>query len=103
VLVVMPNGYGLYKAKTGVSAADKATVAALPIPNTKNGDELIDSAIHAVNALAAKRGLSLKPVSQGGSDENHDRVEIIAAVLGVTVLALLVRFLVRRRRRHAVA
>ncbi len=102
LLVVMPNGYGLFKAKTGVSPADKATLAALPIPNTKNGDELIDAAIRAVKALGAQRGLSLAPAAQAGSDENHDRIEIVAAVLGVAVLALLIRLGIRRRRRHAV-
>jgi hypothetical protein len=103
LLVVMPNGYGLYKAKTGVPAADQEVIAALPHPNTTNGDDLIDAAEHAVQRLAAKRGLTVAPVATDGSDENHDRVEIIAGVLGVTVLGLLARFLVRRRRRHALA
>jgi hypothetical protein len=104
LLVVMPNGYGLYKAKTGVPPADLKTVGALAAPGTANGDDLVDAAQRAVQALASRRGLTLKPVStSGGSNANTERIEIVAGVLGITAIALLVRFLLRRRRRHAVA
>ncbi len=39
LLVVMPKGYGLYKAKN-LPAADKAAIAALPAPTGKNGAAL---------------------------------------------------------------
>jgi hypothetical protein len=103
LLVVMPNGYGLYKAKTGVPAADKTTIAKLPKPNTTNGNQLIASAEKAVQALAARRGLTVSAGSASGSDANQERVEIIAGVLGIAIVGLLVRFALRRRGRHAVA
>jgi len=40
LLVVMPNGYGLYK-HTGLPAADMAAIKALPAPGTTKGDPLI--------------------------------------------------------------
>jgi hypothetical protein len=104
LLVVMPNGYGLYKAKMGVPPADLKTIAALPKPGTANADELVDAAQRAVQALASRRGLTLTAASASGrSNANAERIEIVAGVLGITALALLVRFLLRRRRPHAVA
>lgn len=76
VLVVMPNGFGLYGPSSGphkFSAAEGAVRA--PTPGT--GDHMAQSAIDAVQQLAAAAGHSFDgnvgtikaaPVSGGGSD-----------------------------------
>jgi hypothetical protein len=105
LLVVMPNGYGLYKAKTGVPPADKKAILALRPPGTNDGDGLIAAAERAVQALAKRRGLTVSATaaagSSGSSEEWSERAEIAAGVLAITALGLLVRFAVRRRRRSA--
>jgi hypothetical protein len=100
LLVVMPNGYGLYKAKTGVPPGDEAVIAKLPPPNTARGDALIDAAEHAAQALAERRGLKLSAAGQstGGSSANRDRVKIVLGVLVAAAVALGVRLVLRRRR-----
>jgi hypothetical protein len=100
LLVVMPNGYGLYKAKTGVPPGDEAVIAKLPPPNTTDGDALIDAAERAVQALAEQRSLKLTAAGNatGGSSANRDRVKVILAVLAATAAALGVRFTLRRRK-----
>ncbi len=47
LLVVMPNGYGIYKAR-GLPTADKSLVAALPKLDTTNGTALLQAAQQAV-------------------------------------------------------
>jgi hypothetical protein len=96
LLVVMPQGYGLYKA-SGVPAGDKRVLAKLAPPHVTSGDGLIEAAERAVRALAARRDLTLaaKPVSK--STASQDRIEIIAGVLVLCALAIGVRMLIRRR------
>jgi hypothetical protein len=99
LLVVMPNGYGIYKAK-GTPAADKAAIARLPRVNTTNGDELVQAAERAVTALARRRGieLSTSPVSTGGTSVWVERSEIAGGLAAVLVLTVAGRWLWRRRR-----
>jgi hypothetical protein len=93
----MPQGYGLYKHR-GVPAGDRKTVARLPAPNTDDGDALVASATRAVNALAARRGLTLSSgSSSSGSSPWEDRFKIIAAVFVLSALAIGVRTAVSRR------
>jgi hypothetical protein len=96
LLVVMPNGYGLYK-HAGLPAADKAAIEALPAPATGKGDPLVETAMHAVRVLAARHGLVLADVTKGTSSRTRDRVEIVAGVLALCALAFGVRLVVRRR------
>jgi len=105
LLVVMPNGYGLFKAKVGVPAADKRVIAALPAPNSNDGNLLIGAAERAVQALAAKRGLTVSAVGvrKSGPNTTDERVEIAVGVLVLTAAGLLVRLFLRRRSRHAAA
>lgn len=108
LLVVMPNGYGLYKANTGVPAGDKQVVAALPSPGTTNGDLLIAAAERAVHALAVERGLTItatgavKPHggSSGGSGERYVLLAVAFALVAVGLGGLLV---LRLRGRRAAA
>jgi hypothetical protein len=97
VLVVMPNGYGVYR-NGPAPAADRTAVAALPPPGP-TGNALVEAASRAVRALAAVRGIHLAAVTTSGgtSSAASDRVEI-----GVGVAAALVLFagvaLLRHRR-----
>ncbi len=100
LLVVMPNGYGLYK-HAGVPAADKAAIKALPPPGTADGDLLVAAAEHAVRVLAARHGVTLSAASNsGGSSKTSDRVEILSGVLALGALAIGARLLLRRRERR---
>jgi hypothetical protein len=99
LLVVMSNGYGLYKAKK-LPAADSAAISALPLPKAADGTTLVLAAERAVEALAARHGITLTPesASSGGPGTTRDLVEIGAAVLAVALLGLGLRLVLRRRR-----
>jgi hypothetical protein len=97
LLVVMPQGYGLYKAKTGVPEADRAVLARLPAPNTAMIAPLIAAAERAVVALAERRGLTLSAPAGSQSSPWRDRLVIIAGVLVLCALAVVVRLVLRRR------
>jgi hypothetical protein len=96
LLVVMPQGYGLYKTG-GVSPGDRAAVAALPAPHTAAIVPLVAAAERAVETLAARHGVTLSAASPSGSSPWRDRLEILAAVLALCALAVAVRVVVRRR------
>jgi hypothetical protein len=105
LLVVMADGYGLYKAKA-LPAADRTAIAALPLPGAKDGTSLVAAAERAVEALAAKHGLTITaaPATGSGSGSSstwRDRGVIAAAVLAAGLLALAGRFVLRRRRTAA--
>ena len=100
LLVVMPNGYGLYKFK-GLPAADEAAIKALPPPGTAKGDELVAAAVRAVRVLARRHGVTLKASAPAASSsKTHDRLEIGAGVLAFCALVIGVRLIVRRRERR---
>lgn len=100
LLVVMPNGYGLYKAKGGVPKADKAALAALPGFDTNDGPALAAAAERAVTALAAQRGLELSMSgSSGGSSAWVERGEIAGGALVLCGLGAAAAFFWRRRSR----
>jgi hypothetical protein len=97
LLVVMPNGYGLYK-HAGLPAGDKAAIKALPAPGTAKGDPLVTAAMHAVRVLARRHGVTLSaPSSSGTGSRTSDRIEIVAGVLAFCALAIGARLLLRRR------
>jgi hypothetical protein len=81
LLVVMPNGYGVYRRRGGVEA-EKAALAKLPAPGT----DLVGAAERAVVRLAALNGVEVAPRgSSGGHSQNRERLEIVAIVLVVLV------------------
>jgi len=101
LLVVMPDGYGIYRA-AGVPAGDRATIDALKAPDTHLGTPLVLDAEKAVRALALRHGITLS-ASPGGSSTStstNERIEIAAAVVVAALLALAVRFGWRRRGRR---
>ena len=99
VLVVMPNGYGVYQ--NGVALPkDKRLLAQLPAPGITDGNALAVSAGNAVRTLARQRGLTLRTTPTGSSSSNRDRVQIVVGVILLCSLALAVRLVQRRRRGH---
>jgi hypothetical protein len=101
LLVVMPNGYGIYKA-SALPAADRAAIAALPRPHTASGAALGLAAETAVRALAARHNITLAggtPAAGGSSSTWTDRAEIAGAALVICALGVGTYVLVRRRGR----
>ncbi len=100
LVVVMPNGYGLYRSGTPAPKADAAILAKLPVPNTTGGTALVTDAANAIQALAARRGLTLSDagVKAAGSDKSQDRVEIGAGVLVLALVSVGLRYALRRKR-----
>jgi hypothetical protein len=96
LLIVMPNGFGFFDNGRPV-AREYATLAKIPIGSGAVG--LVDAAQKAVVALAAGSGVQV--AARGGSSApSHARqrvIIVIAAVVGVLVLALL-RVALRRKR-----
>ena len=81
LLIVMPNGYGVYRRRAGLEA-EKAALAELPAP----GSDLVGAAERAVVRLAALNGVEVEPRrSSGGHSQNRERLEIVAIVLVVVV------------------
>jgi hypothetical protein len=101
LLVVMPNGYGIFKARA-LPAADRAVIDRLPPVSSTSGAVLVQAAERAVRALAARRGLtlstSLGPAASHGSSATTERIEIGAGALAVCLLGFSARLLWRRRR-----
>lgn len=97
LLVVMPSGFGFYR-PGHAPTAEYATLSALPIQPGENG--LIAAAIAGVQKLAAADGIALAApthVTTPAQRNSHDRLVIIAAAVGLLVLAGLLRFVLRRR------
>jgi hypothetical protein len=99
LLVVMPNGYGLYKL-TNLPPEDKAVIAKLPKFDSTSGPALADAAERAITALAARRGLTLSTGSDSsGSSAWVERGEIAGGAVVICLLAAGGVFLWRRRGR----
>jgi hypothetical protein len=96
LLVVMPNGYGIYKDGV-VSTAARRTLDSLAPPNTTDGNELVAAADRAVRRLARAHGVPpAKLEVASSSSSSSDRLKIGIAVLAVAALGGLV-VLARRR------
>jgi hypothetical protein len=96
LLVVMPQGYGLYE-RGGVPPGDAAAVAALPRPASASGDDLVAAAMDAVRALARRRGLTLSAAGGSLPSQWRDRIVIVAAVAALCALGVGARLVLRRR------
>jgi hypothetical protein len=96
LLVVMPQGYGLYKARA-LPPGDRAAIARLPPPSTDEIGPLIAATERAVVALAERRDLTLSAGSSSHSNRWRDRLVIVAGVLVLAAVAVVVRLVLRRR------
>jgi hypothetical protein len=100
LLVVMPNGYGLY-AHGPAPRGDVAAVARLRPPASGDGDALVAAAERAVRTLAKRHGLELSaavPASADGSSKNRDRLVLAGGLLALLALVGAAVLVVRRRR-----
>ena len=81
LLVVMPNGFGVYK-HGAVPARDSAAVAKLAPAGTTNGTALVAAANRAVQKLAELHGLQLKalPTGKSGSSPPWKWIALAVAV-----------------------
>jgi hypothetical protein len=84
LLVVMPDGYGVYRT-SGVRAAEQAAVAGLPPPGTALGA----AALAAIRRLAAADGhsLPLPSVSTTAAPGSTDTVGWLVFAAGLAVIA----------------
>jgi hypothetical protein len=101
LLVVMPNGYGVYN-HGPAPKADSAAVAALPPPGTTAGNALVASGILAVKKLAARRGIDLSHVQAAGSTSSSSHVQwtpIALGIAGAVAILLSAVFVLRGRGR----
>jgi hypothetical protein len=97
LLVVMPNGFGVYRYKADVSR-EKRIVGSIPIP--AGGAGLGQAALTAVRRLSAAAGHPLK--TGGGGSQLLDRFLIAGAAI-VLLIVLVVGTRTRRRRQREVA
>ena len=99
ILVVMPNGYGIYR-NGSRATAERRLLAALAAP----GDEpaaITSAAATAIRRLAHAEGVAVAPsTNSSGGSETRDRLTIVAVVIVAGAVAGAVAF-VRRRTRAA--
>jgi hypothetical protein len=81
LVVVMPNGYGVFG--PGATTAARQALTRLPAPATSNVDRLGDKAAEAMRAVASANGSPL-PTTDGGSSA---RTIAIAAAIAAGLLA----------------
>ena len=98
VLVVMPNGYGLWWHKP-LPAREVAAIRTLAPPASGDGDTMVAAANTAVRRLLALYGVHVAPPPATRSSANADRVKIAAGALVLVAIALGTSLLLRRRRR----
>jgi hypothetical protein len=97
LLIVMPNGFGLFRG----TKSDKRVLAKIPLAS--GGDGLTRATTTAVERLARKAGLKLSPPkSSGGSSSGSTRLAIALGGVALVALLALLAYLylphVRRRR-----
>jgi hypothetical protein len=95
LLIVMPNGFGFFWKGHDVSQ-EYATLAKIRIAPGGNG--LLAAAHDAVVNLAAASGVDVAPAQPPKSTASRDRLIIILGSVAIAAAALLVRWLLRRRR-----
>jgi hypothetical protein len=97
LLVVMPQGYGVYR-HGRPTAAEQHRLAALPTPAARHVD-VATAAVPAVQAVAAAAGRTLSLPQAVAQSTTRDRIKIAVGGLAL-VLVAAAAVLLRRRRRH---
>ncbi|HST16201.1 MAG TPA: hypothetical protein VLK36_00920 [Gaiellaceae bacterium] len=100
VLVVMPNGFGLWRKGGPVPPKELAAVRSLPPPGT-DGDKLAAGANTAVRRILALHGVTASEAASGGNSTTRDRIVIAGGALALVVVGLAVYALLQLRRRRA--
>jgi hypothetical protein len=99
VLVVMPNGYGIWRGGKPVPPREVAALRALPPVGSSDGDKLTAAANTAVRRLLALHGVRVAPPPATHSSTTSDRVKIASGALALVAIGLGASMLLRRRRR----
>jgi hypothetical protein len=94
LLIVMPNGFGIYWKGHPV---DREYVVLAKVPVDKSPVGLVDAAETAVRKLAAASNVSLAPQKRGSSSKSHGGAVIALAAIAFVALAVLLRLALRRR------
>jgi hypothetical protein len=102
VLVVMPNGYGLWRKGGALPPRELNEVHSLHAPGTTDGSTLAEGANTAVRRLLALHRIPVT-ASSSGHNSTTDRLTIAAAALVVIVLGAAASLFLRRRGRTRVA
>jgi hypothetical protein len=89
LLIVMPNGYGIYEHGRPI-AADRAFLDSLPPP--KSASDVARAATVAVQRLALRQEIVLTPEKAPAhkSTNNRDRLVILLAAVGAVALGVLI-------------
>ena len=87
LLVVMPNGFGVSRGGRSL-ASSQALLDRMPQPGT-DGAALVDSAMRAVQRLAAQSGVQVKVPPPASSNDHTTRDRIVLAAIAVAVIALI--------------
>jgi hypothetical protein len=98
LLVVMPNGFG-FNWPSHSTAPEYALLGKVPIGRGTNG--LLDAAQTVVQRLAAAGGVHVSApakVTTPAQQNAHDRLVIILASLAALAAAVILRYVLRRRR-----
>jgi hypothetical protein len=84
VLVLMPNGYGVFK-QAGLSDAERAALGGLPPPDARPGP----AALEAVQRLAASAGheVPLPNATSRAAGSSNDTVPWIVFAIGAALIA----------------
>jgi hypothetical protein len=97
LLIVMPNGFG-FNWEKHPSTKEYAVLATIPIGTGADG--MLDSAVTAVQKLAAASGVTIARAQGPARSKSgtHDRVLIVLAAVAGLALAVLLRLALRRKR-----
>jgi hypothetical protein len=95
LLIVMPNGYGIYEHGRPI-AADRALLDSLPAP--KSSSDVAAAGVTAVQRLAHRNGITLTATAPPKSSTNRDRLVILLAAAGAVALGTLIVAARRLRR-----
>jgi uncharacterized protein YqgV (UPF0045/DUF77 family) len=98
LLVVMPNGFGFNWPR---HPSDKAYAVLSAVPIGKGPVGMLDSAVTAVQKLAAASGVKVVGTSAGTTHKGglaHRRVLIVLAATALLAIAVLLRLGLRRKR-----
>jgi hypothetical protein len=95
LLIVMPNGFGIYRAGHPVER-EYRVLATIPIGKGAVG--LVDAAEAAVRKLATSSGVTLNASKRDTKSNGHRDALIVLAAVAILALAELLRNALRRRR-----
>ena len=102
LLVVMPNGYGIYQGRRPRSPRTRSCSRGSPPPGSTDGNALAVGRERRAGARPQPRDhAATAGRAESGSSSNRDRLAIVGAVILLCIVGLVLRLVQRRRRRGA--